>query len=39
MTVSSITPGYYVEWLTCYLRVLVTHGWGSEEHPGDPLSS
>lgn len=38
MTVSGITPGYYVEWTTRYLGVRVTHGWGSEERPDDPLS-
>ena len=32
MTVSGITPGYYVEWPTRYLGIQVTHGWGIEEH-------
>ena len=32
MTVSGLTPGYYVEWTTCYLGVQVRHGWGIEEH-------
>jgi hypothetical protein len=31
MTVSGITPGYYVEWTTRYLGIQVTHGWGIEE--------
>jgi hypothetical protein len=31
MTVSGITPGYYVEWTTSYLGVQVTHGWGITE--------